>query len=118
MELFTTAGAKISLFHRQLAAGEADALLLLGANDNIQQSLPTDVSSVAWPGMCLFPRASQHLNLHADSERLSEHKLEPPALVSCVDSNRPAKPPPSLSWVRVCTLFLIQPIRLGLWFPG
>ena len=90
MELFTTAGAKISLLYRQLAAGEADALLLLGANDNIQQSLPTDVSSVAWPGMCLFPRASQHLNLRADSEGLLEHKLEATTLVCCVDSDRPA----------------------------
>lgn len=85
MELFTTAGTKISLLHRQLAAGEADALLLLGANDNIQQALPTDVSSVAWPGMCLFPRASQHLR--TCSEGLSEHKLEALALVSCVDSD-------------------------------
>ena len=90
MELFTTAGAKISLLHRQLAAGEADALLLLGANDNIQQSLPTDVSSVAWPGMCLFPRASQHLNLRTDSEGLLEHKLEATTLVCCVDSDRSA----------------------------
>ena len=87
MELFTTAGTKISLLHRQLAAGEADALLLLGANDNIQQSLPTDVSSVAWPGTCLFPRASQHLNLRTYSEGLSEHKLEAPALVSGIDSD-------------------------------
>lgn len=118
MEIFTTTGAKISLLHRQLAAGEADALLLLGANDNIQQSLPTDVSSVAWPGICLFPQASQHLNLCTYSEGLSEHKLEVPAMVSCIDSDRPAKPPPPLSWVRVGTLFLIQPIRLGLWSPN
>ena len=56
MELFTTAGAKISLLHRQLAAGEADALLLLGANDNIQQSLPTNVLQWHGQGYVYFPR--------------------------------------------------------------
>ena len=118
MELFTTAGAKISLLHRQLAAGEADALLLLGANDNIQQSLPTNVSSVVWPGICLFPQASQQLNLCTYSEGLLQHKLEAPALVSCADLDRPAKPPSPLSCVRVSTLFPIQPICLGLRSPN
>lgn len=74
MELFTTAGTKISLLHRQLAAGEADALLLLELL--ITFSKPSPPMCLQWHGQgCVyFPGQSQHLR--TCSEGLSEHKLE------------------------------------------